>query len=301
MSVQTGAVGQAATRVLFESTSEGILFASAEGRVVAANPAATLMLDRELTQTVGLALHGPEGLLDEEDPRGSLLAAERHRSGSGAGVVRLRRGDGKFAEFEVTLRAFRSEDGTEHSCLLVRDIEGRLAIEREIEELSSRLLQLSRVDDLTGFHNRRGLIASGTKMLQQADHSGSELQVLYVDARNVKELNDRLGHEAGDAALQAIARALSVTFQKSDLLARVSGTSFAVLARDLDASRLDVLVGCVREHLDAPETFGYIGAAVEVAFGSTTRSPGETTSLEELVNRADRLTSRSRRQRGVSR
>ena len=157
-----------------------------------------------------------------------------------------------------------------------------------MEELSARLLQLSRVDDLTGFQNRRGLIAAGTQLLQLADHQGAGVEILYLDVRNVADLNHRLGHHAGDAALQAVARALSVTFQTHDVLARVGGTTFVVLSLDPPRTGIDALIACVRTHLDAPDTTAFIGAGVEVAFGSTTRHPGDPTSLEDLVTRANR-------------
>ena len=111
-----------------------------------------------------------------------------------------------------------------------------MAIEREIEELSARLLQLSRGDELTGFQNRRGLIAAGTQLLQFADRQGRRSTHLFVDVGNVQELNERLGHQAGDAALQAVARALSVTFRKNDVLARIGGTQFLALTLHLAES-----------------------------------------------------------------
>ena len=63
------------------------------------------------------------------------------------------------------------------------------------------------------------------------------------------------------------------------------------LAAGISAGQLAALVGCVREHLDAPDTTAFVGAPVEVSFGWTTRHPGEATSLEELIRRADRATS----------
>jgi len=291
----TEAVGLAAYRVVFEHSPDGVIFHTADGRVTAANPAACTMLDLSHEQICGRSFDGPSGVVDAEDPRWTLALAERRRTGVSTGVFRLRTGGGRFVELEMTTRAFRTEDGSEHLCSVVHDGTSRNALEREMEELSARLLQLSRVDDLTGFQNRRGLIGPGTRLVQMAEQGGAPLQVLFVEVRNVQDLNERLGHDAGDAALQAVARALSVTFRRSDVLARVGGTSFLVLAPDVSAGRLEVLVRCVRDHLDAPDTTAFVGAPVEVSFGWTTRCPGDTASLEELIRRADRAASRSSR------
>jgi len=291
----TEAVGLAAYRVVFEHSPDGVLFHTADGRVTAANPAACAMLDLSHEQICALSFDGPSGVVDAEDPRWTLALAERRRTGVSTGVFRLRTGAGRFVELEMTTRAFRAEDGSEHLCSIVHDSTSRHALEREMEELSARLLQLSRVDDLTGFQNRRGLIGPGTRLVQLAERAGAPLQVLFGEVRNVKDLNERLGHDAGDAALQAVARALSVTFRRSDVLARVGGTSFLVLAPHISAGRLEALVQCVRDHLDAPDTTAFVGAPVEVSFGWTTRYPGDAASLEELVRRADRAASRTTR------
>jgi PAS domain S-box-containing protein len=227
----TETVGLAAYQVLFAHSSEGVVFCTQEGRITAANPAACAMLD--MTAEAICAL-GRDGLVDQEDPRWEIAVAERERTGSAVGVARLRRGDGRFIEIEMTALQFRDEDGAAQTCCILRDLSGRMAIERELEELSARLLQLSRGDELTGFQNRRGLIATGTQLLQFADREGAPVHALFLDVGNVQQLNERLGHQAGDAALQAVARALSVTFRKNDVLARIGGTQFLVLTVHLE-------------------------------------------------------------------
>ena len=239
----TETVGLAAYRVLFAHSSEGVLFCTQDGRITAANPAACAMLDMSAEEICRL---GRDGLVDQEDPRWRIAVAERERTGSSVGVARLRRGDGRYIEIEMTALQFRDEDGAPQTCCILHDMTGRMAIERELEELSARLLQLSRGDELTGFQNRRGLLAAGTQLLQFADRQDAPVHALFVDVGNVQELNERLGHQAGDAALQAVARALSVTFRKNDVLARIGGTQFLVLTLSLDESDCATMTGRIR-------------------------------------------------------
>ena len=164
---------------------------------------------------------------------------------------------------------------------------GRLAVERELEELSARLLQLSRGDELTGFINRRGLIAAGTALLQFADRQDAPVHAFFVDVGNVQQLNERLGHQAGDAALQAVARALSVTFRRNDVMARVGGTQFLVLTLQFQESERAAVTGRIRGHLSAAATREIVGAPIEVCCGWTTRQSGDRSSLEELIARSD--------------
>ena len=151
----------------------------------------------------------------------------------------------------MTARQFRDEDGALQTCCILHDLTGRLAIDRELEGLSARLVQLSRGDELTGLQNRRGLLASGTQLLQFADRQNAPVQALLVAVDNVQELNEHHGHRAGDAALQAVARALSVTFRKNDVMARIGGTQFLVLTLHLaesDCSALTAASGRISAH-----------------------------------------------------
>ena len=111
--------------------------------------------------------------------------------------------------------------------------------------------------------------------------------------RALSDLNERLGHEAGDAALQAVARALRVTFRRSDVVARIGGTLFAVLALDLREDERDGVEKRIMEHLTNVETVRYVGDDIEVRLGWTTRPPGDESPLEELIGRS----ARSRRTR----
>jgi diguanylate cyclase (GGDEF)-like protein/PAS domain S-box-containing protein len=280
----TGTVGLAAFRALFTQTSDGVLFWTRDGRITAANPAACAMLDLSVEEICSL---GRDQLVDQEDPRWRIAVAERERTGSAVGVARLRRGDGRFVEVELSVLQFRDEDGAPQQCCILHDLTGRLAVEHEIEELSARLLQLSRGDELTGFQNRRGLLAAGTRLLQLADREHAPVHALFVDVGNVQELNERHGHQAGDAALQAVARALSVTFRQGDVLARIGGTQFLGLSVHLAQSDCATVTDRIRDHLGAPATREFVGAPVEVCCGWTTRPAGDRMSLEELVARSD--------------
>jgi diguanylate cyclase (GGDEF)-like protein/PAS domain S-box-containing protein len=293
----TDMVGLAASRVLFAHTSEGVLFWTHDGRITAANPAACTMLGLQAEEIYRL---GRDGLVDHEDSRWDIAVAESERTGSAVGVARLRRGDGRCIEIEMTALRFHDEEGALQTCCILRDLSGRLAIERELDELSARLHQLWRGDELTGLLNRRGLLASGTQLLQFADRQNAPVQALFVHIDNVQELNEHLGHRAGDAALQAVARALSVTFRTNDVTARIGGTQFLVLALHLAEPDSSALTARIRSHLGAPETRQFVGAAVEVRCGWATRQAGEPTTLEDLMARSERamLESRGSRQAG---
>lgn len=92
------------------------------------------------------------------------------------------------------------------------------------------LLQSSITDPLTGLFNRRHMEDRLREELARAARHGQPLAFLLIDLDGLKEINDRRGHEAGDAALQAVTESLRQSCRVTDIAARFGGDEFAVLA-----------------------------------------------------------------------
>ena len=104
----------------------------------------------------------------------------------------------------------------------------RHAVERN--RLLSALRALSLIDDLTGLYNRRGFVDIGAQYLDLGRRSGRAATLVCLDLDRFKTINDTLGHHIGDRVLQKVADIVRATFRTSDISARLSGDSFAVLA-----------------------------------------------------------------------
>lgn len=85
-------------------------------------------------------------------------------------------------------------------------------------------------DSLTGLYNRRTFLALANHEIETAKRFGHELFVVCADVDGLKEVNDKLGHAAGDELLRSVAEILRATFRKSDIIARVGGDEFSILA-----------------------------------------------------------------------
>ncbi len=114
----------------------------------------------------------------------------------------------------------RQLDARERS--LLTDLAGM--VEHELAAI-----QLAILDELTGITNRRGFIMLGQKCLQLSHRQGREASLLFFDLNRFKEINDTLGHEAGDDALRQMAGLLSRVFRNADIFARLGGDEFVVL------------------------------------------------------------------------
>ncbi|SES11512.1 diguanylate cyclase (GGDEF) domain-containing protein [Rhizobium sp. NFR03] len=96
-------------------------------------------------------------------------------------------------------------------------------------EIQQELRQLSETDALTGLYNRRKLIETLDRRLEIFRLEESQTSVLVFDLDNFKQLNDEMGHQAGDAALVEIARLCRQVLRQNDVIARFGGDEFVVV------------------------------------------------------------------------
>jgi diguanylate cyclase (GGDEF)-like protein len=96
-----------------------------------------------------------------------------------------------------------------------------------------QLRRVSLSDSLTGLPNRRHLEMRLREELARAERYKQPLTLMFLDLDGLKSINDRLGHEAGDKAINAVARTLRHTCRNTDLAARFGGDEFAVLAPNI--------------------------------------------------------------------
>lgn len=89
-------------------------------------------------------------------------------------------------------------------------------------------------DALTGLQNRRAFLEMGAAEIERSKRYGHSMAVIFMDLDDFKQLNDTRGHDAGDAALKATARALNGALRRSDRVARLGGDEFSVLLPEID-------------------------------------------------------------------
>ncbi|XKE43989.1 GGDEF domain-containing protein [Halomonas organivorans] len=149
------------------------------------------------------------------------------------------------------------------------------------------LQQLSVTDELTGLANRRRLWDRAQQQLELNRRDEGELSLLLADLDHFKHVNDRFGHPAGDAVLQAFSRELTRLTRESDLVARLGGEEFAVLMPNTGiegARRLGERILEATEHLGLPAPAK--GHRLTVSLGLASIQAGAA-SLDQLYSRAD--------------
>jgi len=144
-------------------------------------------------------------------------------------------------------------------------------------------------DPLTQLFNRHGWDRRARVTLRQAGDDESSLGVAFFDLDHFKELNDDLGHAAGDTFLQEVGRRMTEAVREDDLICRWGGDEFVVLFVGADATDCLEAARRVKEHVQArPVVIGGQGLRVSITAGFVSVEAGEKgLSLSELLQVAD--------------
>jgi len=143
-------------------------------------------------------------------------------------------------------------------------------------------------DSLTGLLNRGAVLEFLDRDLASVHREGTSLGILFIDLDGLKQINDTHGHEAGDAALVAIARALETTTRKSDAVARLGGDEFVVgRLGPLDPNGLTQLAHRIVKKVSGQiATIGDTSIVVGCSIGIAVSEPSDT-EIDSIIHRAD--------------
>jgi diguanylate cyclase (GGDEF)-like protein/PAS domain S-box-containing protein len=158
----------------------------------------------------------------------------------------------------------------------------------ERKRAEAALQSLSLVDELTGLYNRRGFLAVTEQHLAAIRRNKRVPVILYADLDGLKEINDSLGHHEGDRALVKTAEIFKETFRSSDIIARMGGDEFVVLAAIDSDESADSVVARLQENFNASNSVRNREYNLGVSVGVAHFVDDQTDSIEELVAEADR-------------
>ena len=162
--------------------------------------------------------------------------------------------------------------------------------------LDRELRHLALTDDLTCLYNRRGFFAAATQLLKLAIRNSQGLLLLFCDLDNLKRVNDSYGHREGDLALIRASDALERSFRGSDVLARIGGDEFVVLALESAMQNHEVMLRRLAKNLKKANA-GESRFQLSLSVGAARFDPKRPVSLGELMLQADEAMYEEKRKR----
>lgn len=244
-----------------------------------------------------------------------LCVPMKNMQGDIIGAIQvLNKKTGKFSgEDKMLLAALASQAAVaiENADLYRRLNILNLSLERKVEErteeltaTNGRLTELNReledisiTDELTRVYNRRYFMGRLKLEVKRAARYGQPVSLLMIDIDSFKNVNDSLGHQAGDAVLARMAGLIKGRLRGTDLFARYGGEEFALLATGTDQAGALVLAEQLRELV---QNAGFAHAdrriAVTISIGIGTWDEAIKEDFEELIRRADAALYRAKQQ-----
>lgn len=202
-----------------DSLQIGITFSDASGRIVYLNPAEARMHGYEVEELIG---EQARNLAANQFKRQALSENQNEWSAWRRESVNLRR---TGEEFPVLLTSIPVRDSDQRYVGIVTTCEDI----SEQKEVAEKLNRLAYFDQLTGLLNRGMFLDRLHQSLALAKRDGDRVALVFLDLDNFKDVNDTLGHAAGDKLLCELALRLAGSIRESDVLARLGGDEFVVL------------------------------------------------------------------------
>ena len=273
---------------VFASALTGMMVMDLGGTILGVNPALEDLLGRRASEVEGVK---PDEFVHPDDREAAVERAHRVMSGEMRSTLEHRyvRADGGIVWVDVSLSIVPASEGGGEGFIIAtfQDLTRRKAAESALRAQAELNQHQALHDALTGLPNRTLFHDRIGQALHRARRSDAGVAVLMLDLDRFKEVNDSLGHGAGDAVLVEIGRRLDGMLRASDTVARLGGDEFGVLLPD-QTSVADVAMAAerVRAAIQAPVIVEGLPLSVDASIGIALY-PRDGRELETLLQHAD--------------
>jgi diguanylate cyclase (GGDEF)-like protein/PAS domain S-box-containing protein len=265
-------------RGAMESGRAPSLLVNPDGTIAWSNRAFSEMTRTDLSRIMGESLRQFFPLSDwgKGDGESVLGFSEEEYSGEWCGMT----ADGTAFLAEVLVSPIRNDRlSLTHFLVHMKDVTSEREKEREIHRLAHH-------DPLTGLLNRNGFLKLFRQETEMSSLTKKRLALGFLDLDGFKELNDTLGHAAGDRFLETVSRRMSEAMEGKGTLGRLGGDEFVILVRESDDLIFERLFTHLLEQVSRPVAFkeGQFQTTVSVGVAIY---PDDGQTVEELLRKAD--------------
>jgi diguanylate cyclase (GGDEF)-like protein/PAS domain S-box-containing protein len=266
----------------------GMMLVSREARILDANPAMHELLGVPEGSLVGLQCADLVPAEDVDELRPHFDALLHGKSESFTAEHRFTRGDGGTVWVAASLSIVPHRVGLESFAVaMYQDVTQRREAETALLAQAELNEHQALHDALTGLANRTLFADRIEQALRAARRSGGRGALLMMDLDRFKEVNDSLGHAAGDELLLEVARRLGTVVRDSDTVARLGGDEFALLLPDVGVPQdVVAVVERVLTAMEEPISVHELPLSVEGSIGIAL-FPGDGADADTLLRRAD--------------
>jgi diguanylate cyclase (GGDEF)-like protein/PAS domain S-box-containing protein len=253
----------------FAGALTGMLLIDPEGRIVDSNPAMHELLGYGREELEGRRVDGFLHPEDRPPTEAAYLQMIARDEDSLRLEYRMVRRDGELRSVDAAVSLVRDAEGKQtFAVAMIQDVTKRKEVEAALVAQSELNEYQALHDALTGLANRSLFRDRIDQALRRARRASRKVAVLVLDLDRFKEINDSLGHAAGDALLVELSRRLEAVLRESDTVARLGGDEFGLLLPDPSVPH-DVLLATerVRRAIEGSVVVEGLPLSIEVSIG----------------------------------
>lgn len=265
---------------IFENAEEGVIITDKDANILNVNPAFCRVTGYAHDEVIG---QNPRILHSgRQDPNFYInLWHELLQSNRWEGEIWNKRKDGKIYPEWLSITAVMDDAGeVTHYVAIFSDISSQ----KDSEE---RLYYLAHYDNLSKLPNRLAFHDRLKQAISQARRSHNEVAVMFLDLDGFKEVNDSLGHNAGDEVIREVASRLSSAMRETDTIARFGGDEFTILLSNIDERKgIETAAQKIIEAVAKPIHIENSDAMVTTSIGISL-FPQDGDDIDTLIRQAD--------------
>lgn len=272
------ATSSARLRGLLGGSSDVVTVVAEDGTIRYQSPSSTSVFGYEPDT---LLHRNVSELLHPDDELGAVAMIHRAANGIAHKVefeARWRDADGAWRHTETVITNLMDDPSIGGLVLNTRDVGERKQLE---EELTHRAMH----DPLTDLANRALFKESVDRALRRTGRNGRSVAVVFLDVDDFKNVNDSLGHEAGDRLLASVADRVRLCVRPYDIAARLGGDEFGILLENADLRVASSVADRILRELEAPIPVDGREISTQGSLGIAVGGPGD--DVEDLLRNAD--------------
>ncbi len=270
-------------RRIFDDSFAGIALVGLDGTILEANRPLASFLGVKPEELVGR--HTLTEFVESDEMariQGGVEAVFAGNSDVYRDEIQVKRSDGKMVWVDLTISVIRDDEGKPlYRLSQLLDIQARKEAEESLQHLADH-------DPLSGVYNRRRFEAElEAELAHGAQHARSSA-VLLFDIDDFKQINDTLGHPAGDAVIVRLAETLRNQVRSGDAVARLGGDEFSILLRRVDIAGAERIATKIRERarVALAEAIGR-PTPISLSVGIAMIDGASNVSADEILGHAD--------------
>lgn len=238
---------------VFDGMKDAVIVFDTENQIIDFNPAALETIEKLSRESIGRPACA---VLDDYPDLLKFVSASRKEEFE-LSIVK----NGKSMYFSCRLSPVIRKKTTIGKTVVINNITKHIELLNQLEKLAS-------TDSLTGINNRRNFIELCKRELSKAKRYSRPSSLIFMDIDHFKNVNDRFGHDAGDAALKNIVNLCLGSIRGSDIMGRLGGEEFALFLPDTDIHEAIILAEKLRCKIEANQIeYSSYNIAMTSSFG----------------------------------